>query len=36
MFAIQLLSCAFVLGAAVSFGSYALLRHCLMQWSDEF
>jgi hypothetical protein len=35
MFAAQLLSCAFVLGATLTLTSYVLLRHCLIQWSDE-
>ncbi|MGY4606938.1 hypothetical protein ACVW16_005350 [Bradyrhizobium sp. USDA 4474] len=35
MYAVQVLSCAFVVCTTVTFGSYILLRHCLMQWSDE-
>lgn len=35
MYAVQLLSCAFVICTTVTLSSYIFLRYCLMQWSDE-
>lgn len=35
MYAVQLLSCAFLGCTTVTLSSYILLRHCFMQWSDE-
>ncbi len=36
MFAIQLLSAAFLLATAFTFASYTLINNCLVEWSDEY
>jgi hypothetical protein len=36
MFAIHLISIAFLTSAAFTFASYILINHFLIEWSDEF